>query len=123
MRRVINKHGLRFLIKETVQELSARNKEKRLAYATAMKNYNWKTVVFSDEKTFSMTNRAWQVPGKRKKHPVKRYPQKINVWAAAGSFMKSQLYFFRAVGTPRKVYTVTGWEFRSPTSPFHSSLL
>ena len=40
VRRVINKHGLRFLIKETVQELSARNKEKRLAYATAMKNYN-----------------------------------------------------------------------------------
>ena len=78
----INKHGLRFLIKETAQELSARNKEKRLAYATAMKNYNWKTVVFSDEKTFylgAMTNRAWQVPGKRKKHPVKRYPQKINV--------------------------------------------
>ena len=98
VRRVINKHGLRFLIKETVQELSARNKEKRLAYATAMKNYNWKTVVFSDEKTFclgAMTNRAWQVPGKRKKHPVKRYPQKINVWAAAGSFMKSQLYFFK----------------------------
>ena len=28
VRRVINKHGLRFLIKETVQELSARNKEK-----------------------------------------------------------------------------------------------
>ena len=42
-----------------------------------------------------MTNRAWQVPGKKKKHPVKRYPQKINVWAAAGSFMKSQLYFFK----------------------------
>ena len=74
VRRVINKHGLRFLVKETVQELSARNKEKRMAYATAMKNYNSKTVVFSDEKTFylgAMTNRAWQVPGKRKKHPVK----------------------------------------------------
>ena len=69
MRRVINKHGLRFLIKETIQELSARNKEKRLAYATAMKNYNWKTVVFSDEKTFylgAMTNRAWQVPGRER---------------------------------------------------------
>ena len=53
VRRVINKHGLRFLIKETVQELSARNEEKLRAYATAMKSYNWKTVVFSDEKTFT----------------------------------------------------------------------
>ena len=53
VRRVINKYGLRFLIKETFQELSARNKEKRLAYATAMKNYNWKTVVFSDENRFN----------------------------------------------------------------------
>jgi hypothetical protein len=98
VRRVIKNHGLKFLIKETVEELSDRNKEKRLAYATAMKNYNWKRVFFSDEKTFyvgAMTKRAWQMPGKRKKHTIKRYPPKINVWAAAGSFMKSKLYFFK----------------------------
>lgn len=98
VRRVIRKHGLRFLVKETVQELSAKNKDKRLAYARAMKKQNWKRVFFSDEKTFylgAITNRAWQVPGKRKKYPVKRYPPKINVWAAAGSFMKSKLYFFK----------------------------
>lgn len=98
VRRVIKKQGLSFLVKKKIEELSARNKEKRLAYATAMKDYNWKRVFFSDEKTFYLgatTNRAWQVPGKRKKYKVSRYPQKINVWAAAGSFMKSQLYFFK----------------------------
>ena len=97
VRRVINKHGLRFLIKETVQELSARNKEKRLAYATAIRTTTGKPWFSQMKKLYlgAMTNRAWQVPGKRKKHPVKRYPQKINVWAAAGSFMKSQLYFFK----------------------------
>ena len=43
----------------------------------------------------SMTDRAWQEPGKRKEYPVKRYTPKINVWAAAGTYMKSQLYFFK----------------------------
>jgi transposase len=98
VRQVIKKHGLQFLLKETVQELSDRNKEKRLAYAQAMKKQDWKKVLFSDEKTFyvgAMTKRAWQVPGKRKKHVVKRYPQKINVWGAAGTYMKSKLYFFK----------------------------
>jgi transposase len=97
VRRVIKKRGLRFLIKETVEEITTRNKETRLAYATAMRKYNWRNVFFSDEKTFyvgAMTDRAWQVPGKRKKYPVNRYPPKLNVWAAAGSYMKSKLYFF-----------------------------
>ena len=28
------------------------------------------------------------------KNPVKRHPKKLHVWAAAGTYMKSQLYFF-----------------------------
>ena len=74
--RVIRKHKLRYLKKATVEELSPANKEKRLAYARAMKKHNWKRVFFSDEKTFplgSMKSHAWQEPGKRKKYPVKRH--------------------------------------------------
>ena len=62
-----------------------------------MKEYKWNKVFFSDEKTFflgSMKTHGWQEPGKRKKHPVKRHPKKLHVWAAAGTYMKSQLYFF-----------------------------
>jgi transposase len=98
VRDVIRKQNLRFLVKQTVEELSATNQELRLDYARAMKKHNWRKVFFSDEKTFylgSIMNRAWQEPGKRKKYPVKRYPPKINVWAAAGTFLKSKLYFFR----------------------------
>ena len=97
VRQVIKSHNMQFLLKETVPELSATNKERRLTYARAMKKYNWGKVLFSDEKVFylgAMTARAWQEPGKRKKYPVKRWPPKINVWAAAGRYMKSKLYFF-----------------------------
>jgi len=95
--RVIRAHKLRYLTKLKVEELSPENKEKRLAYARAMKKHSWKKVLFSDEKTFplgSMKTHAWQEPGKRKKYPIKRHPPKIHVWAAAGYYMKSKLYFF-----------------------------
>ena len=42
-----------------------------------------------------MRTHAYQEPGKRKKWPVKRHPKKLNVWAAAGAYMQSKLYFFK----------------------------
>jgi len=97
VQRTIRDTDLRYLTKEKVEELSEANIASRLDYAISMKEYNWKKVFFSDEKTFflgSMKPRAWQVPGKRRKHFVKRHPKKLHVWAAAGAYMKSQLYFF-----------------------------
>lgn len=98
IRRVLRKHKLRYLTKDEVEELSAKNKEHRLNYAIAMQKYHWKRVLFSDEKTFPLgltKRRAWQQPGKRQKHYVKRHPIKINVWGAVGQYMKSELFFFR----------------------------
>ena len=63
-----------------------------------MSKYNWKRVLFSDEKTFylgAMKTHAYQEPGKRKTFPVQRHPPKINVWAGAGAYMKTKLYFFK----------------------------
>ena len=50
VRSVIRGQNLRFLVKEKVEELSAKNKEHRFAYAGAMKKQNWRRVFFSDEK-------------------------------------------------------------------------
>ena len=96
--RLIHDHKLKWLIRQQVQELTAANKAKRLAYARAMSKYNWKRVLFSDEKTFylgAMKTHAYQEPGKRKTFPVQRHPPKINVWAGAGAYMKTKLYFFK----------------------------
>ena len=71
--RLIHDHKLKWLIRQQVQELTAANKAKRLAYARAMSKYNWKRVLFSDEKTFylgAMKTHAYQEPGKRKTFPV-----------------------------------------------------
>jgi len=97
IRRVIHAHKLKWLVREHVEELTETNKAKRLAYAQAMSEHNWKKVLFSDEKTFWLgadKNHAWQTPGKRQQYPMKRHPPKIHVWAAAGTYMKSKLYFF-----------------------------
>lgn len=98
IQRIIREHGLQYLVREEVEEISEANEAKRLAYAQAMSEHNWKRVLFSDEKTWFLgaeKTRSWQEPGKRKKRFVKRHSKKINMWAAAGSYMKSKIYFFK----------------------------
>jgi transposase len=96
--RLIATHNLKWLTRQQVEVLTDANKAKRLAYAQTMRSHNWSRVFFSDEKTFYLgatQTHAYQTPGKRKKYPVVRHPLKLNVWAAAGAYMKSQLYFFK----------------------------
>lgn len=98
IRDITKAHKLKWLPRLTIEELTEANQAKRLEYARAMSGYNWKKVLFSDEKTFflgAMRTHAYQEPGKRKKWPVKRHPKKLNVWAAAGAYMQSKLYFFK----------------------------
>lgn len=97
VRNALHEQGLLVLNKEPVEELTAANRHSRIEYAKEMKEYNWDPVVFSDEKTFwlgSGPTKQWQEPGKRKKREVAKYPPKLNVWGAVGSYMKSKLYFF-----------------------------
>ena len=97
VRNIIHDHQGKWMRRQQVEALTPANKAKRLAYAQAMKNYNWKKVLFSDEKVFFLgaaKTHAYQQPGKRKKYPVIRHPPKLNVWAAAGTHMRSKLYFF-----------------------------
>lgn len=98
VQRILHKHNLRYLVHQKVEAISDANKAKRLQYAIEMRGHNWKNVFFSDEKSFflgSEKTHSWEAPGKRKTHFVQRHPKKIHVWAAAGSYMRSKLYFFK----------------------------
>jgi len=98
IRRVIDAHNLKWLVRQRVEELTEINKARRLEYCQAMNGHNWKKVLFSDEKTFflgAMKTHAYQEPGKRKKYPAPSHPLKLNVWLAAGHYMKAKLFFFK----------------------------
>ena len=49
---VLHRHNRRWLVEQKVEELSAENQAKRLAYAREMRENDWRRVLFSDEKTF-----------------------------------------------------------------------
>jgi hypothetical protein len=62
-----------------------------------MKGYEWKNVLFSDEKTFwlgASPDYAWQDPNDRIEEEVSTYVPKLNVSGAVGYHVKSKLYFF-----------------------------
>lgn len=97
VRRVLSEHDFFYLPKVKVQPLSETHMQSRLDYATEMKSYDWRRVLFSDEKTFhlgSVSSHCWQQLDQRVEQKVTRYPPKLHVWAAAGYYFKTKLYFF-----------------------------
>lgn len=97
VRGVLHQKGMVNLKDQPVEALSQANKEARVEYANDMEGYNWKSVLFSDEKTFPLSfplQRRWQFPGHRAKKQVVRHPKKINVWGACGYYVKASLSFF-----------------------------
>ena len=97
IQRVLRKHNLHWLANKKTEALSAVNKRRRLDYVKKIKRYDWRRVLFSDEKTFflgSVESHSWQEPGHRETQTYTRHPPKLHVWAAAGYYIKSQLYFF-----------------------------
>lgn len=97
IRRTIHEAGLAYLLKKRIPKLTPANIRKRLAYAREMKDFEWDLVLWSDEKTFYLgteETKAWQDPQNREERTVTRYPKKLNVWGAIGSYFKTPLYFF-----------------------------
>jgi transposase len=97
--RVLKKGGLAYMKKKKKEKLTQNHKDKRLAYAKEMKEkkFDWKFVLFSDEKTFYLgteETKSWQDPENREIVEVSQYVPKINVWGAIGYYFKSDLYFF-----------------------------
>lgn len=97
VRRSLERSGLRYLTVKPQEELTRDQMEKRLAYAKAKRSFDWKMVLFTDEKTFvvgASEEMAWQDPKDRKTRKKLTHPSKLHVWGGIGHFFKTDLHFF-----------------------------
>ena len=97
VQRTLKTGGIQYLKIQKIEKLTEAHKEKRVRYSKKMKGYNWNGVLFSDEKTFQLgatPGYAWQDPKNRLTEEKTPYPKKLNVWGAAGTYLKTKLYYF-----------------------------
>lgn len=97
VRRALKEHHLAYLKITPIPRLTNLQKEKRMKYAQDMSSVDWKSVLFTDEKSFwleTIETHSWQDPGKRKTVKKTRWTKKINVWGGIGYYHKTKLYFF-----------------------------
>jgi transposase len=97
VRRRLKEEEFFFLPPRKIQKLSIGHKKKRLAYAKEMKEADWKSVLFTDEKSFwlgSPSNWSWQQLDDRDEVETVVHPPKLHVWGGIGYDFKSDLYFF-----------------------------
>jgi len=97
VRRVMKKYHFFYLKRKKIQKLKQRDKDKRMEFAEEMIDYNWKLVLFTDEKSFwlgSSPDKAWQTLDKRIEDETEKWTPKLHVWGGIGYYFKSELYFF-----------------------------
>jgi len=93
----LHKQNLSYKKIQEEEAISEAAQQTRLQYARQMIGYDWKKVVFSDEKTFwlgSGVSHSWQEVGSHCSRKISKHPPKLHVWAAAGYYFKARLYFF-----------------------------
>ena len=81
-----------------MEKLTKRHKELRVEYSNEMKDYKWKRVFFSDEKTFQLgvtSNYAWQEHTNRVVKEYVKHAPKLHVWGAIGYYGRTELYCFQ----------------------------
>lgn len=96
--RSLKSSGLRYLTIRKEEHLTMKQIADRVEYAKEMADFDWKTALFTDEKSFwlgSATTHAWQDPKHRLSREVSKYQPKLHVWGGAGYYMKTKLYFFQ----------------------------
>ena len=54
VQRELKSRGLKYLVIQEREELTQRHIKRRLAYSRKMLQYDWRQVLFTDEKTFSL---------------------------------------------------------------------
>ena len=82
---------------EEREELTEAQKQKRLEFAESRMDYDWKNVLFTDEKSFwlgSGEQKGWQDPRNRRTRKKRRFPPKLHAWGGVGHYFKTRLYFF-----------------------------
>lgn len=97
IRRTLKTEEFFFLPPKKIKKLSKGHRKKRMEYAEKMKNAQWKSVLFTDEKSFWLgnpTDSCWQQLDDRKIAEISRWTPKLHVWGALGYYFKSDLYFF-----------------------------
>jgi transposase len=97
IRRTLRDQGLRYLVRRKLPILTVEQQKLRLAFAKKRLNYDWKYVLFTDEKTFQLggtPHKSWQDPHERQTDEVKRHAPKVHAWAGIGSHFKTKLYLF-----------------------------
>lgn len=95
--RTMKKYHFFYLKKKKIQKLKKVDKDKRKKYAREMMDYNWKSVLFSDEKSFwlgSTSDKAWQKLDARIEIETEKWTPKLHVWGGIGYYFKTDLYFF-----------------------------
>jgi transposase len=96
--RTLKRKGFYYRKVKKVEKLTEEHKRNRVKYATEMKGYKWRTVLFSDEKTFQLgasDEYAWQMPGDTIVEEYVKHAPKLHVWGAIGSYVKTPLYLFK----------------------------
>jgi transposase len=98
IRRVLRRGGLAYMKRKKKPKLTEANKTQRVVYARTMRGYDWRNVLWSDEKTFYLGTEetmCWQDKKDPQEYEVSLRPLKINVWGAIGYYFKTPLYFFK----------------------------
>jgi hypothetical protein len=94
----LKRAGLFYRKIKKIEKLTKRHKQLRVEYSNEMKGYAWRTILFSDEKTFQLGSGpeyAWQMPANPITREYVTHAPKLHVWGAIGAHMKSNLFFFQ----------------------------
>jgi len=97
VRRSLRRKGLKYKKYRNIDLLTEAHFKARLAHAKAMKDFDYKSVLFTDEKIFPL---SFPVQGKwceADEHPIQeipKWPENVKVWAGVGQYFKTKLYFF-----------------------------
>jgi uncharacterized protein (DUF2267 family) len=97
IRNILHKHKFFYLPKKRVQRLSKKHREKRIEYATKMMDSDWRSVLFTDEKSFWLGTgkvNTWQQLDHRDIEEFEKYTPKLHVWGSIGYYFKTPLFFF-----------------------------